>query len=188
MSRAFLSENESQFDEEDVPEIRNPLPPGARNRMTPEGAARLQEELQVLANQERPRVHSLITRQTADAGPDRDALSQERRHLRQLDRRIEYLTRMAQLLEVVDPAGQDPGRVLFGATVAVEEEGSDAGASGIAREYRIVGVDEADPARGRVSWISPIARALTGARVGDTVTLRLPDGQTRLVVRTIRYS
>lgn len=186
MSRAFLSENESQFDEEDVPEIRNPLPPGARNRMTPEGAVRLQEELQTLVNHERPQVASLIARGTAGAGPDRDALSQERRRLRQLDRRIEYLTRMAQLLEVVDPAQQDPSRVLFGAAVTVEEEGG-AGGGGGRREYRIVGVDEADPAQGRVSWISPVARALTGARAGDTVTLRLPAGETRLKVLAVRY-
>lgn len=223
MSRAFLSENESQFDEEDVPEIRNPLPPGARNRMTPEGAARLRQELETLANHERPRAASLIARWTAEAGADRDTLSQARRRLRQIDRRIEYLTRMAQLLEVVDPAAQDPARVLFGAAVTVEEEGAadgagesvarfaegaadgawttrpadhgrpSAGASsgaagGAGRStYRIVGVDEADPAQGRVSWISPIARALTGARVGDTVTLRLPDRQVRLKVLSIEY-
>lgn len=180
MSRAFVSENESQFDDEDVPEIRWPLPPGARNRMTPEGAARLQEELQTLANQERPKTAALIGRLTAEAGTDRDALSRERRRLRQIDRRIEYLTRMVRDLEVVDPAAQAPGRVLFGAEVTVEEEAG-------RRVYRIVGVEESNPGQGRVSWISPLARALAGARVGDTVTLTLPGGRQALKVLKIEY-
>jgi transcription elongation factor GreB len=181
MSRAFVSESDSQFQEEDVPAIKIPLPPGGRNYMTPQGARAVQEELQQLAQQERPRLAAAVQRLTSGAEPgDQAELDRGRRRLREIDRRIEYLTRMMAVLEVVEPAEGSPERVVFGAVVTVREE--DRGE----REYRIVGVDESDPEKGRVSWISPVARALTGSRVGDQVVLRLPSGETRLQVLEIR--
>jgi transcription elongation factor GreB len=84
-------------------------------------------------------------------------------------------------LEVVDPADQDPGRVLFGAQVTISEK--EAGE----QAYRIVGVEESDPAQGRLSWISPVARALIGSRVGDVVNLELPGGRRVLKVLSIEY-
>ncbi len=181
MSRAFVDESDAQYGEEDVPEIRSPLPPGARNYMTPAGAERLQEELRELVSSERPRVAAAVARLTSGAeAADPDQLTVQRRRLREIDRRIEYLTGMAARLEVIDPAGQDPDRVVFGATVTVAEPG------GGEKTYQIVGVDEAEPEAGRVSWISPVARALTGARVGQEVRLSLPAGETRLRVLRVR--
>ena len=96
-----------------------------------------------------------------------------------MDRRIEYLGRMASLAEVVDPAGQEGDRVVFGSTVRVREEG------GIEASYRIVGVDESEPERGLLSWASPVARALMGKERGVTALLRLPGGDKSLEILEI---
>ncbi len=97
---------------------------------------------------------------TTGAATDRDEQAVQRRRLREIDRRIEYLSRMLARIEVIDPAAQAGERVLFGARVTVRQE------DGGERVYRIVGVDEADPARGQVSWVSPLAKALLGRRPG----------------------
>jgi transcription elongation factor GreB len=178
MSRAFVDESAQQPHEEDVPELKIPLPPGAKNYSTPQGAERLRAELAELQRTQRPRLMASIG-QIGDT--DKDALAVQRRRLREMDRRIEYLARMCSNLEVIDPAQQRSDRVVFGATVTVREE------TGGERTYRIVGVDEADPEKGSVSWVSPVARALISARVGDTVTLKLPGGSTRLEVAGIRF-
>lgn len=181
MSRAFVNESEREFEDDDVPEIKNPLPPGKKNLMTPAGALRLQEELRELVDEKRPKAASLMARLTAAGGGDRDSLARERTRLRRIDRRIEYLTLLMGALEVVDPAGQDHGRVLFGAQVTVSEENDEK------QVYRIVGVEESDPDRGWVSWISPLAKALIGARVGDVAELNLPGGRRLLTVLDIDY-
>ena len=124
MSRAFVSENDAQFQDEEVPEIKIPLPPGAANYATPAGAERLRAELAELSGRERPRVAAAVTRLAAPgSGMDRDELSVQRRRLRELDRRIEYLNRMLARIEIVDPKEQAGDRVLFGATVTVREAG-----------------------------------------------------------------
>lgn len=182
MSRAFVAESDAQFQDEEVPEIKIPLPPGAANYVTPEGAERLRAELAGLTAEERPRVASAVARLAAP-GPatDRDELSVQRRRLRELERRIEYLQRMLARIEVVDPRQQSGDRVLFGATVRVREPG------GREAAYRIVGVDEADPPAGKVSWISPLARALAGRRAGEGAVLRLPDGERRLEILSVEF-
>lgn len=186
MSRAFVNESDAQFEGQDVPAIKIPLPPGARNYMTPQGAERLRSELQQLSQAERPRLSAELARSVSGAEQaDREALSRLRLRLREVERRIEYLGAMLSRLEVVDPRDQDPQRVAFGATVSVREEGA---AEAPPESYRIVGVDESDPAQGRVSWISPLARALTSARVGEVVTLELPDGRRRLRVLSVEYA
>jgi transcription elongation factor GreB len=125
----------------------------------------------------------LLTRLAASgAATDRDELAVQRRRLREIDRRIEYCSRMLARLEVVDPAGQEGQRVLFGARVTVERE------DGSRRAYRIVGVDEADPARGEVSWIAPLARALLGRAAGQTIDLELPEGMQRLRILAVEYT
>jgi transcription elongation factor GreB len=180
MSRAFVSESDSEFQEEEVPPIKIPLPPGASNYMTPEGAGRLREELASLADVERPRVAAALARLvTPGAGPDREQLSAQRRRLREFDRRIEYLRAMLARVEVVDPARERADRVLFGATVTVEEPDSRF------RKYRIVGVDESDPAAGRISWVSPLGKALLGRREGERVRLKLPEGESSLLILKI---
>lgn len=178
MSRAFVDESAQQPHEEDAPELKIPLPPGARNYSTPRGAARLRAELSELQQAQRPRLMAAIG-QIGDT--DKDALAVQRRKLREMDRRIEYLVRMCSNLEVIDPALQRSDRVIFGATVTVREDG------GAERTYRIVGVDEADPAEGSISWVSPVARALVSRRVGDTAILKLPEGSARLEITGIRF-
>ena len=126
----------------------------------------------------------------SDGPADRDTLSRLRRRMRKVERRIEYLTEMNARLEVVEPFGQDPERVAFGATVTVREAatGGAAGRGAAAVEiYRIVGVDESGPPRGAISWVSPLARALMAARRGQTVSLRLPAGEKRLEIVAIEY-
>ncbi len=182
MSRAFVDESASQYNEEEPPELKVPLPAGARNYVTPEGARRMREELDGLAGVERPRILAEVARASSEGGAaDKAALAALRRRLREVERRVEYLSRMAALSEVIDPSSQSPDRVAFGATVTVAEAG------GGESVYRIVGVDESDPARGLVSWISPLARALVSRRAGDLVTVKLPAGEKRLRVVKIRY-
>jgi len=179
VSRAFVSEDD-QYHDEDVPEIRIPLPMGARNYMTPTGAEQLQAELGELVNVVRPRLKAAVAKITAGtSGGNSNALRQERRNLRKADRRIEYLNRMMAIAEIVDPAEQASDRVVFGATVTVSDRQNKQ------RTYQIVGVDESDPEQGKVSWISPVAKALIGARPGDEVKVILPGGESRLRVKKI---
>jgi transcription elongation factor GreB len=178
MSRAFVDESAQEPREEEVPELKILLPPGAKNYMTPKGAERLRVELAEL-QRERPRLIAAIGK---IEGSERDVRGEQRRRMRETDRRIEYLQRMHSILEVIDPAQQSSDRVVFGATVTVRESG------GREKTYQIVGVDEADPEKGRVSWISPIARALISKRVGDTAALKLPTGETRLTITGLRYA
>ncbi len=181
MSRAFVDENASQYNEEEPPELKVPLPAGARNYMTPQGAEKMRGELDALAV-ERPRIMAEVARASAaGSSTDKASLAALRRRLRELDRRVEYLSRMAAVTEVIDPLSQSPDRVAFGATVTVSEE------NGGESVYRIVGVDESDPARGLVSWISPLARALVSRRTGDLATLTLPGGRKSLRVLKIEY-
>jgi transcription elongation factor GreB len=183
VSRAFVDESDSQYRDEEVPEIKIPLPPGAANYMTPEGAEALRAQLGALRGRERPQAAGAVTRLAASgAATDRDELAVQRRRLREIDRRIEYLSRMLARLEVVDPAAQAGERVLFGARVTVQRE------DGGRQEYRIVGVEEADPARGEVSWVAPLARALLGRRPGETAVLRLPEGEQKLLVIAVEFS
>jgi transcription elongation factor GreB len=182
MSRAFVAESDSQYQDEEVPEIKIPLPPGAANYMTPGGAEALRAKLAELHGRERPQVAGAVTRLAASgAATDRDELAVQRRRLREIDRRIEYLSRMLSRLEVVDPAAQEGERVLFGARVIVQRE------NGAREEYRIVGVDEADPARGELSWIAPLARALLGRSPGETAVLKLPAGVERMQIIRVEF-
>lgn len=168
-----MDEDAAPGRDEDVAPLKPPLPPGARNYVTPAGAARLAAEIGALRQEHRPAL-AAAARDESPPGPARRALGE-------CDRRIAYLARMQALQEVVEPAGQPADRVRFGATVAVRQ--SPGGESTL----RIVGVDEADPGSGDVSWISPVARALMGARVGDTVRFDLPSGPSRLKVLAISY-
>jgi transcription elongation factor GreB len=183
VSRAFVSESDSQFQDEEAPEIKIPLPPEAANYMTPAGAQALRAELGALRGGQRPRVAGAVTRLAASGSfSDRDELAVQRKRLREIDRRIEYLSRMLARLEVIDPAAQAGQRVLFGARVSVQAE------DGSRRVYRIVGVDEADPAAGAVSWIAPLARALLGRSPGEWVDLKLPEGEQKLRILAVEYS
>jgi transcription elongation factor GreB len=104
-----------------------------------------------------------------------------KKRLREIDRRVRFLIKRLENAEVVHSAGRDADQVYFGATVSVR------GAAGAERTLTIVGADEVDAARGRVSWLSPMARALLKARAGDTVTLRTPAGAEALEILDVQY-
>jgi transcription elongation factor GreB len=180
MSKAFV--RESDVDEDDdvaVPEI----PAGSRNYITPAGHRRLKDELLQLLNVERPEVVRTVSwaASNGDRSENGDYIYGKKR-LREIDRRIRFLTKRLDAAEVVDPATRPPtDQVFFGATVRYLD------GAGREQEITIVGIDEVDPARGRVSWISPIARAITKAREGDTVPLRTPAGIETLEILDVRY-
>jgi transcription elongation factor GreB len=181
MSKAFTKETET--DDEDAPEEAAPLPAGAKNYMTPEGFQRLRNELRDLSRVERPKVVEVVSwaASNGDRSENGDYLYGKKR-LREIDRRLRYLSKSLESAEVVDPALRtNMDQVFFGATVTYVNERDEE------KTITIVGRDEADLDRGQVSWISPIARALLKARVGDTVELKTPAGQESIEVVAIRY-
>jgi len=175
MSRAFVDEASADSRDEDAPEYKIPLPPGARNYVTPEGAERLQAELRSLDSGERPALAADILRLSRDP-TNSDALATARRRLARIDRRIEYLSRMAGLAEVVNRPASGYDRVRFGARVTLRD------GKGILSTFRIVGVDESDPDSGLVGWTAPLARALMGKAPGDTALILLPEGDKTVTV------
>lgn len=183
MSKAFTKETDAS-DDDDL-EVGSPLPVGARNYMTPGGFARLKAELEQLVQKERPELVATIAwaAGNGDRSENGDYIYGKRR-LREIDRRIRFLIRRLDVAEVVDPLARRDGeedRIFFGATVAVAD------AAGRERIVSIVGVDEIDTARGYISWVSPMARALLKAREGDVVTLHTPAGTEELEVVSVRY-
>lgn len=180
MSKAFVKESE-QDDEEEFG--APPIPPGVKNYLTPEGHHAMRTELLNLIDNERPEVVNIVSwaASNGDRSENGDYIYGKRR-LREIDRRIRFLTKRLDLAEVVQPSvhfGSD--QIFFGATVEYENQ------EGEVLTVRIVGVDEFDPLRGKISWISPVARALTKARVGDTVSLKTPHGVDELTILDVSY-
>jgi transcription elongation factor GreB len=180
MSKAFTRETDASEDE--APEARPALPRDVKNYITPAGYAGLKSELKALVEVERPEVVRTVSwaASNGDRSENGDYIYGKRR-LREIDRRVRFLMKRLEIAEVVDPRGQDRERVFFGATVTYGD------GSGTARTVSIVGTDEVDPSRGRISWVSPVARALLRAQEGDVVTLRTPGGAEELEVISIRY-
>lgn len=178
MSRAFVDEASADSRDEDAPEFKIPLPPGARNYVTPEGAERLYSELKTLEATERPDLAAEILRLSRDP-TNSDALATARRRLARLDRRIEYLARMAGLAEVVNRPASGYDRVRFGARVTVRY------GDGATSTFRIVGVDESDPVAGLVGWTAPLARALMGRAPGENSVVLLPGGEKTVTVLAV---
>ena len=185
MNKAFTREDDGAADEDDEPALAA-LPQGTKNYITPEGYARLREELMNLLDVERPKVVEVVSwaAKNGDRSENGDYLYGKKR-LREIDRRIRFLVKRLDNAEVVDPAAprddEAADQVFFGATVTV------AGQTLGERTISIVGVDEIDTARGYISWVSPMARALLKAREGDVVTLRTPGGVEDLEVLAVRY-
>jgi transcription elongation factor GreB len=180
MSKAFVRESD---EEEDRPEEPDALPVGFKNYMTPQGYRQLQEELRALLRVERPKVVDVVSwaAGNGDRSENGDYIYGKRR-LREIDRRIRFLSKRLETAQVVDPTQQkNLDQVFFGATVTYAYE------RGTERTITIVGVDEAELDRGQVSWVSPIARALMKAREGDIVELRTPAGIEHIEVLDIRY-
>jgi transcription elongation factor GreB len=181
MSKAFTKENDQDEDDQDAG--APPVPTGLKNYITPAGFKRLKDEALHLLDKERPELVKVIhwAASNGDRSENADYIYGKRR-LREIDRRIRFLTKRLDAAVIVDPAArEDTDQVFFGATVTVLNH------DGAEKTYSIVGIDEADGSRRRISWISPLAKALTKAREGDTVTVRTPGGDESLEIVGIEY-
>lgn len=179
MNKAFVRESDDDDELQQPPDI----PSGTRNYITPAGHARLKEEFEHLVKRERPHVVEIVAwaASNGDRSENGDYIYGKRR-LREIDRRIRFLTKRLDIAEVVDPLRQgDNDQIFFGARVTVADE------DGQESTYTIVGVDEADVARGRVSWISPLARALIKSREGDSIRFQSPLGIRELDIVEVLY-
>ena len=179
MSKAFTKETEDDDELDDAPK----LPQGLKNYITPAGHRRLMEEFDQLWKVERPEMVRTVSwaASNGDRSENGDYIYGKKK-LREIDRRLRFLSKRLDNAEVVDPAQRgECDQVFFGATVTVSN------AKGEEHTYSIVGMDEVDPGRGYISWISPLAKALLKAREGDVVTLRTPGGVEELEVVEIRY-
>jgi transcription elongation factor GreB len=184
MSKAFTRESDdADADDDPLLEHRHPIQ-GAKNYITPAGYARLKTELKALVERERPEVVRTVSwaASNGDRSENGDYIYGKRR-LREIDGRIHYLIKRLENAEVVHPRSHDgdDDRVFFGVTVDYADR------KGAQHTISIVGLDEVDLSRGRISWISPVAKALLKAQVGDTVLLRTPGGAEELEVLDIRY-
>ena len=179
MSKAFTRESDAEEDEVGLP----PLPAGGKNYITPKGYAALRAELFALIDNERPKVVDIVhwAASNGDRSENGDYIYGKKR-LREIDRRIRFLTKRLEIAEVTDPSvhfGKD--QVFFGATVTYVKEAGDE------RTVTILGIDEADSLKGEVTWISPIARALLKSREGDVVKLVTPVGVQEIEVLSVHY-
>jgi transcription elongation factor GreB len=178
MSKAFMRESE---DDDEAPELQ-PSPPPARNYISPAGYARLKAELKALVEAERPEVVRTVSwaAKNGDRSENGDYLYGKKR-LREIDRRVRFLIKRLEAAEVVDAAGRDSDQIFFGSSIKIRTR------EGETRTLTIVGVDETDSPRNRISWISPVAKALLKAREGDKVVLKTPGGVEELEILEVRY-
>jgi transcription elongation factor GreB len=182
MNKAFVKESDGDEDEEALA-LAQAIPAGAKNYITPAGYQRIKDELLQLIDVERPEVVKVVhwAASNGDRSENGDYIYGKRR-LRQIDGRIRFLTKRMDTAAVVDPSvhfGND--QIFFGATVCY------ATAAGEQHCVTIVGIDELDPLKGKISWVSPVARALTKAREGDLITLQTPLGPEELEVLSVTY-
>ena len=161
--------------------VEESQPSRGKNYITPAGYARLEAELRQLVEEERPAVVKTVAwaASNGDRSENADYIYGKRR-LREIDRRVRFLIKRLEAAQIVDASGRDTDQVFFGATVKVKSKSE-------VKEITIVGVDEVDPARGHVSWISPIAKALIKAREGDRVMLQTPAGKETIEIMEVRY-
>ncbi|MBP8214815.1 MAG: transcription elongation factor GreB [Propionivibrio sp.] len=182
MNKAFTRENDG--DDEDELEPSLALPQGTRNYITPGGYARIKDELDQLLRVERPHIVEVVhwAASNGDRSENGDYIYGKKR-LREIDRRIRFLTKRLDLAEVVDPAARQESldQVFFGATVTIADEKGDE------QTYQIVGIDETDFSRNRISWVSPLARALTKSREADIVRFQSPAGMREIEVLSVEY-
>ena len=183
MSKAFTRESDSAGDDDDDDIAAPALPTGSKNYLTPLGYARLRAELLALLDDERPKIVEVVSwaAKNGDRSENGDYLYGKKR-LREIDRRIRFLTKRLDIAEVADPALHHGGdQVFFGATVTYVNQRDET------RTVTIKGVDEVDNLSGEISWISPIARALLKARIGDEVQLMTPGGLEQIEVIDVHY-
>ena len=180
MSKAFTKETDS--DDEDELAL-SPIPAGTKNYLTPQGYQRLRDELLALIDVERPKIVEIVhwAASNGDRSENGDYIYGKKR-LREIDRRIRFLTKRLDIAEVADPSvhhGHD--QVFFGATVTYVNQDD------VERTVTIKGIDEVDNLQGEVSWVSPIARALLKSRVGDEIQLMTPGGLEQVEVLSVSY-
>ncbi len=183
MSKAFTKTPQSDAVDDDDGLVLPPLPAGGKNYITPVGYERLRAELLGLIDDERPRIVEIVhwAASNGDRSENGDYIYGKKR-LREIDRRIRFLTQRLEIAEITDPSvhhGSD--QVFFGATVTYVDD------AGVERTVTILGIDEADTLQGQTSWVSPVARALTKARVGYEVSLVAPHGVQLLEVLRVEY-
>lgn len=181
MSKAFVKESDDG--DEDLDGGMPEMPAGAKNYITPAGYQRIKNELLELIDVTRPEVVRIVhwAASNGDRSENGDYIYGKRR-LREIDRRIRFLTKRLDLAEVVDPsAHHGSDQIFFGATVTYQNQ------AGEQHTVTIVGIDELDPLHGKISWVSPVARALTKAHEGDLITLQTPAGQEQLEVLKVSY-
>jgi transcription elongation factor GreB len=179
MNKAFTKESDDADDDLQLPS----LPVNGRNYITPAGHARIRAALLDLIDNERPKVVDIVhwAASNGDRSENGDYIYGKKR-LREIDRRIRFLTKRLEIMAITDPAVHHGSeQVFFGATVTYADE------AGEARTVTILGIDEADSAKGEVSWVSPIARTLLKARVGDVLPLLTPAGKVEIEVLSVRY-
>lgn len=186
MSKAFTKESD-QDDDDDLEDGASPLPTGSKNYVTPLGHQRLKDEFEYLLKKDRPAVTAAVSWAAKNGDRSENADYQYgKKRLREIDRRLRFLTKRLDSAEVVDPEiprDEDMAdQVFFGATVTYANQ------KGAENTITIVGVDEIDLKHNHISWISPLARALMKARPGDAVVLRAPGGVEELNVVDVRYA
>ncbi len=183
MSKAFTTEDLPEPDDAIEDDGFASLPPNTKNYITPKGFAALQEELRKLVKDERPKIVEIVSwaAGNGDRSENGDYIYGKKK-LREIDRRIHFLTKRLENSEAVDPAKQkNLNRVFFGATVTYARE------NGTEYKVTLVGVDETDPSNGKISWLSPLAKALMKKNVGDETELRTAAGSEMLEILKIEY-
>jgi transcription elongation factor GreB len=189
MSKAFVNEDANNPDDDELVGAdgedesgEKAVPAGSKNYITVKGLTRLKDELHELLANERPKVVEVVAWAASNGDRSENADYQYgKRRLREIDRRIRFLQSRIDKAEVVDPTLQKSDKVLFGATVTVRDE------DGNERIYKIVGIDETDAKQGKVSWISPIGKALLQSAADDVIVLKTPKGEEELEIVQIRY-
>ncbi len=189
MSKAFTKEDTETDDDLDTLDAELQSLPTKKNYITPKGFARMKDELHLLLNKTRPDLTQVVAwaASNGDRSENADYIYGKRK-LREIDRRIRFLSKRLEIAEVIDPAqvassrqGSPPEKVQFGATVTFTNE------EGIKKTISIIGIDESEPAKGKVSWISPLAKVLLNQEVGDAVTFKSPKGEEELEILKIEY-
>jgi transcription elongation factor GreB len=180
MSKAFTKESDGDNDDES--ELPSLQVPGGKNYITPHGHQRLLDELNKYLYGERPEVVRVVSwaASNGDRSENADYIYGKRR-LREIDRKIRFLSKRIEIAEIVNPLEKSGHLILFGATVDLQGE------DGRKRTYAIVGVDETDASKGRISWISPMGKALLQTRKGDAITVRTPKGDEEFEILDVRY-
>lgn len=183
MNKAFTKENDGGDGGDDDIEEPDPLPSHVKNLMTPKGLDTLKEELRVLLSEERPKIVEIVSwaAGNGDRSENGDYIYNKKR-LREIDRRVHYLTKRIETAEVVDPRQQQNlDKVFFGATVTyVKEDNSE-------HTVKLVGVDEADLTKGKINWLSPVAKALMKLGEGDTATVQTGSGPETIEILEVSY-